>query len=588
MDRKTILKKERILSRISYKQYRELLSFVEEFYLADYSLKILVARKGSNLFSALIDLVREEDGGRVRQLYQEKFNGRRKPVIISNRALDFYAEEIKNGSFETILICDDTIRHGRVIFRLYEKVDELLSEHTGNHKIDLCAFAACKEDMPKLDCIQAENIKHYVNLGEYRVISDMVIDILSLAGQPYTSYIPNITIQKESMLYQRFINAITSTSEPYVDETEQKKLKLHAAIWLDSEAPEFAMFQNIRTYLYDDLEQCTLVPMVLPMPISEDTLSKYGEKLKDLMDQSYYEKVFSGCSELSYRTIIYVMSSLFLRQYIRKELHYEEALPELENAWEEKLNFGAQILNQEKMNQMSLVEIVQILEELNADYEKINPEEIVQIDSDTKALLCEVAAQMPEEYLRQTETASLVKRFFSINGDWNDKIWEERFSRGDTAWKNSCDYPFLCLSNQLSIETDNMISFYKHILQANDYGRGSIIAKKKEKDGKIYYLPFLTAGERNYKYKQEKYFPVLYGLFEIERKAAEKGIDPQNKKAEFLEAELFKDYRKSELKQLSETDVTAQYKPVLLKDMWYYPNPEKLDQSISLADKIMQ
>ncbi|MDE6212806.1 MAG: hypothetical protein K2M70_04940, partial [Lachnospiraceae bacterium] len=68
MNRKTIIKKKRILSRISHSQYRELLTFVEEFYLADYSLKILVARKGSNLFSALIDLVREEDGGRVQQL----------------------------------------------------------------------------------------------------------------------------------------------------------------------------------------------------------------------------------------------------------------------------------------------------------------------------------------------------------------------------------------------------------------------------------------------------------------------------------------------------------------------------------------
>lgn len=113
MNKQTIKKKKRILSRITLAEYRELLTFVEEFYLAEYSLKILIARKGSNLFSALIDLVREEDGGRVRQLYEKKFAGKEEPVIISDRALDYYAEDIKNGLFQSILIGDDTIRHGR-------------------------------------------------------------------------------------------------------------------------------------------------------------------------------------------------------------------------------------------------------------------------------------------------------------------------------------------------------------------------------------------------------------------------------------------------------------------------------------------
>ena len=187
MDKKTIIKKKRILSHISRKQYRELLSFVESFYLADYSLKILIARKGSNLFSALIDLVREEDGGRVRRLYEAKFKDKPEPVIISDRALDYFAKAIKAGNYPSILIADDTIRHGKTIFGLCERVHKLLSEYSGDSSLDVCTFAACKEEMLDNDFVKKEGIKHFVDLGEYRLVSDMVIDILSLAGQPYTS-----------------------------------------------------------------------------------------------------------------------------------------------------------------------------------------------------------------------------------------------------------------------------------------------------------------------------------------------------------------------------------------------------------------
>ena len=133
MDRMTIIKKNRILAHVSRKQYRELLFFVEKIYLADYSLKILVARKGSNLFNSLIDLVREEDGGRVRRLYEAKFKGKPEPVIISDRALDYYTEEIKAGSYSSILIADDTIRRGKTVYGLYDRVNELLGEgNVGN------------------------------------------------------------------------------------------------------------------------------------------------------------------------------------------------------------------------------------------------------------------------------------------------------------------------------------------------------------------------------------------------------------------------------------------------------------------------
>lgn len=91
--------------------------------------------------------MREEDGGKVRRLHEKKFSEGQEPVIISDRALDYYAQDIKDGKYSAILIAGDTIRHGRTIIRLYDKVIELLFGHIDNSKVDVRAFAASKEDM---------------------------------------------------------------------------------------------------------------------------------------------------------------------------------------------------------------------------------------------------------------------------------------------------------------------------------------------------------------------------------------------------------------------------------------------------------
>lgn len=581
MDRMTIIKKNRILAHVSRKQYRELLFFVEKIYLADYSLKILVARKGSNLFNSLIDLVREEDGGRVRRLYEAKFKGKPEPVIISDRALDYYTEEIRAGSYSSILIADDTIRRGKTVFGLYDRVNELLGEgNVGNSPV-IYAFATCKNEMSDIKGVEMKVDKSFVDLGEYRMASDMIIDIFSLAGQPYTSYVPNVELQKESPLYQKAACMTRTLLKQKTDEGDgfdQKRLNLCSARYVDPNTLNFAMFQSIRLYLYGDAGVCTLVPMVSLLPICEETLWNYCEILKNVISTDYYKKVPYVYSELSYRMVIYVVSSLYLRLYIRQELHYEGTLPVLENAEVEKLNFGGQVLDQQKLGDMRPQDIAKILKNLESTYKRIDLDEISNLDTDIKDLHDELTQKMSDALPQYTD--SYVKRFFSISGDRN--------SRND----NQCVYPFVCLASQLNGQ-ENGGRFYDSILEALDYGRGSIVARERKKGDKTYYLPFLVAGERNYKYKEEKYFPILYGLLEIERKSAEKGIDSAKCKEKFLEQiskpEEYDAMRdKEEWEELCGLNITAQYKSILLEDVWFYAKKTKLNETMHLVNEIMQ
>lgn len=280
----------------------------------------------------------------------------------------------------------------------------------------------------------------------------MVIDILYLAGQPYTSYIPNIVLKKESSLCQPAKANLESLPVCSSDGEEQKRLKFRSNIWIAPQTPKFAMFQSMRFYMNDDLEQCTIVPMVSLMPISDESLSQYGEILKDLILAEYYDKVFFACRELSYRTIVYIVSSLFLRLYFQQELGYKETLHDLENPLEEKMNFGGQILDQQKLNQMGIQEITDILRKMEEGYRSVSLSDVQQLDSDIMELDTEVNKLVHKALPKQTATGTLVQEFCSVCGDWNEKRWKEKIERINTAQECLCEYPYICLSNQLGTE----------------------------------------------------------------------------------------------------------------------------------------
>jgi len=97
MRRETLRKKNQLLGRIPSQEYQSLLNYIEEIYLVDYQVKILMARKFSNLFMALLPLVQEEDGGRAQRKYKQKFSdSENEPMVISNRAMAMVREQIKN------------------------------------------------------------------------------------------------------------------------------------------------------------------------------------------------------------------------------------------------------------------------------------------------------------------------------------------------------------------------------------------------------------------------------------------------------------------------------------------------------------
>ena len=66
-------------------------------------------------------------------------------------------------------------------------------------------------------------------------------------------------------------------------------------------------------------------------------------------------------------------------------------------------------------------------------------------------------------------------------------------------------------------------------------------------------------------------------------------MDPADKKKDFVKKiPKHGEYDEKELESFCNTDITTQYKPVLLKDVWFYTNGEEVEQALALAQNIMQ
>ena len=91
-----------------------------------------------------------------------------------------------------------------------------------------------------------------------------------------------------------------------------------------------------------------------------------------------------------------------------------------------------------------------------------------------------------------------------------------------------------------------------------------------------------------------RYFPFLYGLFEIEKGLRDKKQNDEGQKRRFMEEYINKiggtctKYAREDLNKLCGTNVTEAYRSVLIRDAWSYSDQDALRTAIEVADGIMQ
>lgn len=577
-------KRERILKRLSLDEYRELLGFVERVYLSEYDLKILLARKCSNLFLALIDLVQEEDGGRVRRLYQQKF-AEKKPIIISDRALCYFRQSIKEGNFASILIVDDVMIHGKTVAQLYEQIKPLAEGQ--DCKIEIWAHAANQSEvLPGI--LQSAKVDKQCEINKWRAITDKIVDIFFQTSRPYTSYVPNILLDISSVLGKAMEDFRRSQAVERINNTLQKE-DVFSYAWIDPERWNFSVFRSIRFYRNEELGKCVVVPMVSLMPVWEDVLFQYADILKEFICKDYYEKVFPDCRDLSYRMIIYVVSALWGRLFFERFIECSVVGADLEDSLEEEVNFGKKILDRKRIRELRAEQIEEIAARLEKAYKEVDSGTLRSLSPDFQTLEEETAYISEQE--KGEEQPLQILNFLYISARKEEERWSEEKDR-ERMPGHLDGYPLCCMPDRFPNRDRNDILM--QVLRATDLGHGSIIATTYETDAGICYVSLLHSGERNYKYIEMRYFPFLYGLFEIEKEIRKRRQKEDEHKRRFLEEYIKKakgtctEYAREDLSRLCDMDVTESYKSVLIRDAWSYIDQDALRTAIDVADSVLQ
>ena len=624
MDRGLINKKNRILSIVGREVYYAILRFLEVIYLSNYDLKIFKARKMSNLYLALKELLLAEDGGRVRKLYKEK-KFTEEPIIIADWALDYLDIAYPNRTITRVLLIDDIIIHGRTLANLYDSVEERFE----GVFIDVKTYAKNIEDHLDHPAIKNASAEDIGTIEKCRKYSQTFVDIFMAMNQPYTSYVPNIAIRltesnnKEECVKKdldQFIGWM-KTNRAVNNSYDDVKVKIpfyETNVWSSKGEFENILFNSIRTYLNKESDEYAVVPMVSMKPVSQDTLKN---QLKILTTEKIFRKPFAErwmnsyakMGTMDYRALVYSVSTLWGRYFFTKEKQFESLINrhEFELFEEELMSFGKPLLNREVIGELSENQIRNLLNRIADAYEPVETDIFTCSSSEIRELNRimdeDILPNFPDKKSRK-DWEHIIRDFLHRDSEEDEKHWNE--------WKKNHDQsvhsqqkrehprriPGLPIVMIVEKAKEDMQVAFEEILKAIDHGEGSIVPEQFiSNSGDVFFVSSLHAGEQNYKYFEQKYYSWLYGMYQIEREAEpdrrkyQKSIrlgisDSQNnlrllenhtceKKKNLLEKcgmshDMF-------LQEMTQKSVTDEYGSPLDLDFYMYANDESLAKAIA-------
>ena len=120
------------------------------------------------------------------------------------------------------------------------------------------------------------------------------------------------------------------------------------------------------------------------------------------------------------------------------------------------------------------------------------------------------------------------------------------------------------------------------------------MARVMEHNGKQYFYSVIHAGEQNYKYFENEYFPYLYGLYHLEYIAAKKHLEKQLEqwKEKFISqfTQLWRSAGKfvleDDLKRMKKMQITRDWGTAVVNTSWRYLADENLKSAVDIAKKI--
>jgi len=539
MDRELFELKTKVVSVISDKIYYGLINFAEKIYNADYDVVILMARKASNLYAALLPLLKEEYLGSIAEEHERR--GDNTAMVISDRAIERVLSDInKNGlktKFKRILITDDIIIHGTTISQIREKLQRAYAEagiSENEYQIDIMAYA---ENMDGIalngeDICNADTIVK-CSRSSWKKISNRIIDVLRIMGRPYTSYVPNAEFKFDSPQGESIKTFIQSGKMKEISDRNMHRRDVKVYIVTHKSKEKYAICETYRIYEYQYLKKYVFVPMVTINPVNEAMLKRYIAVLIDYLTAKGKSEIGMAAqdfeTEYPYRLAIYILSALSGWSFFEKAIGQKADGCKYDER-EEILNFSCAFLRvfSDLEDETMIVKTFQKINDIYVDLQdEMNCLEDQAFGLDVQQLKEKVDEIV--DYAGEKADAENVKFSDDIIAkvlETNNRLDEDKF----IMWKKEGQkksrkrmkgMPVVNIYKELEQVNSSIEQISKAIVHAIDTGKGSIVPFTVECLGQKIFVSMLRAGEQNYRYYVDNYFPIMYGFYLIETMSTE-------------------------------------------------------------------
>lgn len=546
MRRQNVNLKKAILNRMDEKDYNAMVKIMADdiYNRVEYDIIILLARKCSNLYSAMLPLVREERDGLIEEIHQQRVErqGGREPIVLTDRALDWVIWSIhqdvsdKRNGIRKILLADDIVIHGRTLLRIKKRLEQAFLE-TGisDYKIDIVTLAANTDEllMSEKEIINYSNVRKCTISG-WKLFSGQIVDTIYLMGKTYTSYVPKLRFKMEEETGKQIRHFINRENLSQITDPARESLGVKIYVCVVEVQEQYKLCESYRIYEFSNQGEYVFVPMVSLQTVNEECLNQYLDFLltSGIIVQSIeqehdmLEEFLSNCSgEYKYRLVLYVASAFAGWQFLsgcigmKDEQSYDcyDREVEASNFYCLEMKSYSQLCE----SPMCLSDFSKKLEEC---YCAMTPLEekgsiVDAIKDNTVKELAEVLAETIKENIEKRADNDVFGKLLTANNIMDEKRYRDSVKKEEKdIQERVMGIPLIDIVRML-VDKGSMTlaAAFQSVLKAVDYGRGSIVAHCfMASTGKRWFTSLVHAGEENYRYYITHYLPVLYGLSMLE------------------------------------------------------------------------
>lgn len=464
--------------------------------------------------------------------------------VLGDKAIPYCHQWLKD---KRVVIVDDILIHGRTVHNMYDQI----SRYTGNQLPQICVYAADIESNEFLS--EMEPKVHYdylVPKGEWRNLSNRIVNCIYAANKPYTSFI-TAYFQFGSKTILESLDGIPTLHRIANSHPTQQKYKLESFYFYEEREDRERIFRScsqgegFRLYRQEETSKVTIIPYVFlrEMTIEDawnlsDMIASCLEDSMPLVSGALAKKPVDGedgmeaawLLEYKMRLLTCVLSSLYWNGFVdRHSLTWEEYQVDFDTL---DKSFGFDVSDElGKVSDADIHKLLNLNIKMNIPKNDMVPSVEQSMNECTKCALQEALADVFGSEAQES-TGSMIQHYFHKNWFIDEKRAETKEERciGLTVDQ------ILAEGKKHNKQTEEILAW---LVNAWDCGIATASFAVNAERGIV--GCYNTSGEQSYKIVLEAFPNIMLSLIFVS-----KIIRKTDKK--FIESQLtFEEYREQKL-----------------------------------------